>query len=112
MQALADRALRITERAAEVIGRDGFEDDARRVGFVFPRICSELVEALSALKHLKNSEAVLSPSFLDREFRGAPDTGRVLLLAFEVGHGEGLRVYARRFDVRRPGRNFLLRREP
>jgi len=68
MEAFADRVLRITEGVAEVVGRDRFEDHAGRVRFIFPCGCGEFIEALSALKYLKDSEAVLSPSFLDGEF--------------------------------------------
>ena len=68
VEALADHSLRITEGVAEVIGRDRFEDHAGRVGFIFSCGCGEFIEALSALEYLEDSEAVLSPSFLDAEF--------------------------------------------
>ena len=68
MQALADGALRITEGVPEIVGRDRFEDHAGRVGFIFSCGCGEFVEALSALEYLEDSEAILSPSFLDGEF--------------------------------------------
>ena len=68
MQALADRALRITHRVAEIVRRDRFEDHTGRVCFIFSCGCGEFVEALSALEYLEDSEAILSPSFLDGEF--------------------------------------------
>ena len=68
VEALADRALGITEGVAEVIGRDCFEDHVLRIGFIFSCGCGEFIEALSALEYLEDSEAVLSPSFLDSEF--------------------------------------------
>ena len=67
VEAFTDRALRITEGVAEVVGRDCFEDHAGRVGFIFSCGCGEFIEALSALKYLEDSEAVLSPSFLHGE---------------------------------------------
>ena len=68
MEALADRALRITEGVAEVVGRDRFEDYSGRVGFIFSCGCGEFVKTLSALEYLERPEAVLSPSFFDAEF--------------------------------------------
>ena len=68
VEALADRALRITEGVPEIVGRDRFEDHAGRVGFIFSCGCGEFVEALSALEYWEGSEAVLPPSFLDGEF--------------------------------------------
>jgi hypothetical protein len=50
VQPLADHALRITHGAAEIVGRDGFEDHSRRVAFVLSCICGEFVKTLSALK--------------------------------------------------------------
>ena len=65
---LANRALCIAHGIAEVIFRNRFEDHAGRVGFIFSCGCGEFIEALSALEYLEDSEAVLSPSFLDGEF--------------------------------------------
>jgi len=90
-EALADHALRIAEGVAEVVGRDRFEDHSGRVGFISSCGCGELVETLSALEYLEDSESILSPSFLDGKFCTAPRTRRVLLLALDVWHGEGLR---------------------
>jgi hypothetical protein len=60
----------------EIVGRDRFENYARRVGFVLSRCRGVFIEAFSALKHLEDSEPVQSPAFLDREFRGTPGTRR------------------------------------
>ncbi len=68
VESLADRALRIAYGAAEVVGRDRFEDHAGRISFIFSCCCGEFVETLSALEDLENSETILSPSFLDCEF--------------------------------------------
>ena len=68
VEAFTDHALRITEGVAEVVGRDRFEDHSGRVGFIFSCGCGEFVETLSALEYLEDSEAVLSPPFLDAEF--------------------------------------------
>ncbi len=68
VEAVTDRALRITHGVAEVVGGDRFEDHSGRVGFIFPCGCGEFVETLCALEYLEGSEAVLSPSFLDGEF--------------------------------------------
>jgi hypothetical protein len=65
---LANRTLRIAYGVAEVVGRNGFEDHARRVRFIFSGVCREFVEALSALEELEVSEAVQSPPLLDGEF--------------------------------------------
>src|SRR5258708_21676776 len=87
MQLLADRALSIAYGVAEVIGRDRFEDRSGRVRFIFSCRCGEFIKTLSALEYLERPEAVLSPSFLDSEFRVASRTDRVLLLALGVRHG-------------------------
>ena len=68
MQPLADRALRITYRVTEVVGRDRFEDHVGRIRLIFPRSCSEFAQAFPALEDLKNSKSVQSPAFLDGEF--------------------------------------------
>ena len=87
MQTLADRALRIAHGAAEVVCRNRFENHAGWVGFVFSCGCGEFVEALSALKDLEDSVAVLPATFLHREFRAAPNTPRAWLCTSRVGHG-------------------------
>ena len=68
MQPLADHALRITYRVAEVVGRNCFEDDVGRIRLIFAWGCTEFVRTLPALEDLENSEAVQSPAFLDGEF--------------------------------------------
>jgi hypothetical protein len=68
MQPLADRALRITYRVTEVVGRDRFEDHVGRIRFILSRGCGEFAETLSALEDLEDSEAVQSPAFLDGKF--------------------------------------------
>jgi len=68
MKTIADRALRIAYGVAEVVGRNRFEDDVRRIRLIFSRSCSEFAEALPALEDLEDSEAVQSPAFLDGEF--------------------------------------------
>lgn len=65
MQALADPALRIAYGVAEVIGRDRFEDNARRIRLIFSCGCSEFVQALPALEDLQISKVVQSPAFFD-----------------------------------------------
>ncbi len=50
------------------VGRDRFEDHSGGVGFIFSCDCGEFVETLAALEYLEDSEAVLSPPFLDAEF--------------------------------------------
>ena len=67
VQPLADRALRIAHGIAEVIFRNRFQDHAGRVGFVFPRGCGEFVKALSALKDLEDSVAILPAAFFHGE---------------------------------------------
>jgi len=68
MQPLADHALRITYRVAEVVGRNCFEDHVGRIRLIFAWGCTEFVQALPALEDLEDSEAVQSPAFLDGEF--------------------------------------------
>ena len=68
VEAFTDRALRITEGVAEVVGRDRFEDHSGRVGFISSCGCGEFVETLAALEYLERPEAILSPSFFDAEF--------------------------------------------
>lgn len=68
VEAFPDCALRVTHGVAEVVGRDRFENHARRVGFVFSCGCGEFVETLPALEDLEDSETIQSPAFLDGEF--------------------------------------------
>ncbi len=87
MQPLADRALRIAYGVAEIVDRDRFEDHVGRIRLIFSCGCSEFVEALSALKNLEDSVAILPAAFLHREFRTAPNTRRAWLCTSRVGHG-------------------------
>ena len=89
VQSLADHALRIAYRVAEVVRRDCFQNHAGRVGFIFSCGGSEFVQALSALKDWEDSEAVQSPPLLDGEFGIATGTGRYRLCAFGSGHEGG-----------------------
>jgi hypothetical protein len=68
VETFTDRALRITEGVAEVVGRYRFEDYSRRVAFIFSCGCGEFVETLAALEYLERPETILSSSFFDAEF--------------------------------------------
>ena len=68
VEAFTDRALRIAQGVAEVVGRDRFENHSGRITFIFPCGCDEFVETLAALEYLERPEAILSSSFFDAEF--------------------------------------------
>ena len=88
VRTLAKDTLGRGERVAEVIRRDRLKNDLERIGLVLSGCSGEAVQTFLAPKKLDGLKTVSPFAFSYGIRRMTLRTGRVLLLALNVAHGE------------------------
>jgi hypothetical protein len=86
-ESLLEYALRLAQRVAEIVGRDGFEDDLEGVGLSFAGVVVESAVALGAGEYVDCLQAVSPLALSDRELGAALRAWRRRLAGARGWHG-------------------------